>query len=255
MFVCSYGGPRHGAGGCKRSYLSFRDMEAHIKHRHKKKEPATNNPVQTIGQPQLVNLAQLPPSNLTQPPPNLIQPSPHAFIRPPSHMPPHSHMVNVTHPPPGIIQNSNLPPPPRMSVSLQQPHVMTMQGNMATMSGGQRIRPGPMPIMQTTVPTGPPRHPLPGSNISVHHQMMGSNRPPGHQMPPRPQQLQGAPPSRPHRHVRPQQSINPPTASSKSHGNLISIPIQGSDNWAESGQQWSNQNQSGQHHRPGQYNS
>ena len=37
VFVCSYGSARHIHGGCKRTYLSYRDMEAHVKHRHRKK--------------------------------------------------------------------------------------------------------------------------------------------------------------------------------------------------------------------------
>ncbi|XP_055999665.1 E3 ubiquitin-protein ligase Hakai-like isoform X1 [Ostrea edulis] len=34
VFVCSYGGPKHGDGGCRRTYLSQRDLQAHIYHRH-----------------------------------------------------------------------------------------------------------------------------------------------------------------------------------------------------------------------------
>ena len=36
IFVCSYGGSRNGTSGCRRSYLSQRDLIAHIKHRHEK---------------------------------------------------------------------------------------------------------------------------------------------------------------------------------------------------------------------------
>eukprot|EP00795_Rhopilema_esculentum_P002396 gene2396-18040_t len=36
IFVCSFGGSRHGISGCRRSYLSQRDLLAHIKHRHQK---------------------------------------------------------------------------------------------------------------------------------------------------------------------------------------------------------------------------
>ena len=34
MFVCSFGGSRYGISGCRRSYLSQRDLHAHIKRRH-----------------------------------------------------------------------------------------------------------------------------------------------------------------------------------------------------------------------------
>lgn len=36
IFVCSFGGSRNGVSGCRRSYLSQRDLIAHIKHRHEK---------------------------------------------------------------------------------------------------------------------------------------------------------------------------------------------------------------------------
>ncbi|CAB4035754.1 E3 ubiquitin- ligase Hakai-like [Paramuricea clavata] len=34
VFVCSFGGSRYGISGCRRSYLSQRDLHAHIKRRH-----------------------------------------------------------------------------------------------------------------------------------------------------------------------------------------------------------------------------
>lgn len=36
IFVCTFGGSKHGISGCRRSYLSQRDLLAHIKHRHEK---------------------------------------------------------------------------------------------------------------------------------------------------------------------------------------------------------------------------
>ena len=36
VFVCTFGGSKHGTSGCRRSYLSQRDLLAHIKHRHQK---------------------------------------------------------------------------------------------------------------------------------------------------------------------------------------------------------------------------
>eukprot|EP00117_Sycon_ciliatum_P045471 scpid98282/ scgid32682/ E3 ubiquitin-protein ligase Hakai; Casitas B-lineage lymphoma-transforming sequence-like protein 1; E-cadherin binding protein E7; c-Cbl-like protein 1 len=34
VHICSYGGSRHGHSGCRRSYLSQRDLQAHIRYRH-----------------------------------------------------------------------------------------------------------------------------------------------------------------------------------------------------------------------------
>lgn len=38
MFLCTYGGSKHGSNGCRRTYLSQRDLNAHIAHRHLKSE-------------------------------------------------------------------------------------------------------------------------------------------------------------------------------------------------------------------------
>lgn len=42
VYVCSYGGAKHGSSGCRRTYLSQRDLQAHVNHRHLKEagEPA-----------------------------------------------------------------------------------------------------------------------------------------------------------------------------------------------------------------------
>ncbi|XP_063407476.1 E3 ubiquitin-protein ligase Hakai-like isoform X2 [Mytilus trossulus] len=41
VYVCSYGGAKHGVEGCRRTYLSQRDLQAHVNHRHLK-EAAEN---------------------------------------------------------------------------------------------------------------------------------------------------------------------------------------------------------------------
>lgn len=43
VFMCTHGGTRYGNAGCRRTYLSQRDLQAHINHRH------TAVPVQVIG--------------------------------------------------------------------------------------------------------------------------------------------------------------------------------------------------------------
>ena len=34
VFVCSFGAPKHSTKGCRRTYLSQRDLQSHIAHRH-----------------------------------------------------------------------------------------------------------------------------------------------------------------------------------------------------------------------------
>ncbi|PSN32069.1 hypothetical protein C0J52_16220 [Blattella germanica] len=44
VFMCTHGGTRYGNAGCRRTYLSQRDLQAHINHRH------TAVPVQSLGE-------------------------------------------------------------------------------------------------------------------------------------------------------------------------------------------------------------
>jgi hypothetical protein len=38
IYMCSHGGSRYGSNGCRRTYLSQRDLQAHIQHRHIKQQ-------------------------------------------------------------------------------------------------------------------------------------------------------------------------------------------------------------------------
>lgn len=40
IYMCSHGGSRYGSNGCRRTYLSQRDLQAHIQHRHLKQQQA-----------------------------------------------------------------------------------------------------------------------------------------------------------------------------------------------------------------------
>jgi len=44
LFVCSYGGSRYGSDGCRRTYLSERDLNAHVDFRHLKQQTSNNLP-------------------------------------------------------------------------------------------------------------------------------------------------------------------------------------------------------------------
>lgn len=45
VFMCTHGGTRYGSTGCRRTYLSQRDLQAHINHRH------VTNPPQPVPPP------------------------------------------------------------------------------------------------------------------------------------------------------------------------------------------------------------
>jgi hypothetical protein len=47
MYICTYGGGRYDNKGCGRSYLSQRDLDAHIAYRHKEKSSTTTTTTTT----------------------------------------------------------------------------------------------------------------------------------------------------------------------------------------------------------------
>lgn len=52
VFMCTHGGTRYGSTGCRRTYLSQRDLQAHINHRHVTNPPQpVPPPVVPQGQP------------------------------------------------------------------------------------------------------------------------------------------------------------------------------------------------------------
>ncbi|XP_055602385.1 E3 ubiquitin-protein ligase Hakai isoform X2 [Uranotaenia lowii] len=52
VFMCTHGGTRYGSSGCRRTYLSQRDLQAHINHRH------VTNPPQPVPPPPLTVVQQ-----------------------------------------------------------------------------------------------------------------------------------------------------------------------------------------------------
>ncbi|CAH2075046.1 unnamed protein product, partial [Iphiclides podalirius] len=46
VFMCTHSGTRYGNTGCRRTYLSQRDLQAHINHRHVSSGPVENKPEQ-----------------------------------------------------------------------------------------------------------------------------------------------------------------------------------------------------------------
>lgn len=43
VFICTHGAPKHSVTGCRRTYLSKRDLQAHIAHRHSVKASSTSS--------------------------------------------------------------------------------------------------------------------------------------------------------------------------------------------------------------------
>lgn len=63
VFMCTHGGSRYGNTGCRRTYLSQRDLQAHINHRHV--TPLTANAENKIAEGKTVTAAQRKSGNVT----------------------------------------------------------------------------------------------------------------------------------------------------------------------------------------------
>uniref|UniRef100_A0A6M2DKR7 E3 ubiquitin-protein ligase Hakai n=1 Tax=Xenopsylla cheopis TaxID=163159 RepID=A0A6M2DKR7_XENCH len=66
VFMCTYGGTRYGNTGCRRTYLSQRDLQAHINHRH------VNSAVPLVIQ-ETTNIQIKPPPPIEVKPPQVLR--------------------------------------------------------------------------------------------------------------------------------------------------------------------------------------
>ncbi|XP_010213164.1 PREDICTED: E3 ubiquitin-protein ligase Hakai [Tinamus guttatus] len=160
LFMCSI------VQGCKRTYLSQRDLQAHINHRH----------MRAAGTPHMV-YSQAPPPPLTSAPPPITPPPGHIIAQMPPYMnhpppgpPPPQHggpPVNVSAPPPHHYNPSSLPQFSEDQGTLSPP--FTQPGGMSPGIWPAPRGPPPPPRMQ-----GPPAQaPLPGP----HHPDQARYRP------------------------------------------------------------------------------
>ena len=139
VFICTHGGSKHGVSGCRRTYLSTRDLQAHVQYRHCRNE--SSGARAGTGQPQASSQLETQNtqafSGLTQfnaavgqapitgqvfnPPPagpgmdsfgglNMVAPGPRGMLMRPGP----GAAFNTTLPPPQMNQpppNVNFPPP------------------------------------------------------------------------------------------------------------------------------------------------
>uniref|UniRef100_A0A0K2UNF3 E3 ubiquitin-protein ligase Hakai n=1 Tax=Lepeophtheirus salmonis TaxID=72036 RepID=A0A0K2UNF3_LEPSM len=74
IYMCSHGGSRYGNNGCRRTYLSQRDLQAHIRHRHVKSATPAEAPQPAV--PSAVSSVTNPPTRVTSAPPPLLKQQP-----------------------------------------------------------------------------------------------------------------------------------------------------------------------------------
>lgn len=186
VFVCTVGGTKHGTAGCHRTYLSQRDLQSHIAHRHMNRpEPRHQEPVVgPMTQSEALQLHhQVSPGVIHQP----------LVVSTPQHQ--MEFISTAPSMPAGQVQyNPSQPPPQLHDPGLIYHHQVQQQRPM------EELR------LQMPPPQGLPPHPTMGPP----HQTMGGPPmmlpPPPHGM--KPQSLPPPP------HGLSQQVLNPPPGMS-----------------------------------------
>jgi E3 ubiquitin-protein ligase Hakai len=155
VFICTYGGTKHGVSGCHRTYLSQRDLQAHIDHRHlrdrsEKKASSNASPAINTQPSPTQNFVSL-PNTMHQPPPmqsqmmtSMAPVDPNFYPQRPD--PHHMQGPAPGGPPPGLPP-VNVPPPmhgmqqPVHSLPLPQTHLpppMVSSSHMDTFTSNAR---------------------------------------------------------------------------------------------------------------------
>lgn len=147
VFMCTHGGSRHGREGCKRTYLSQRDLMAHINHRH-----APGGALQ--GQPLPPPPKPLPPNPPLHSPKSLTPSMSPIARKPNTHM--HDPRMQPSEPP----TNMEIPTAPHMGGF--PPHIPSMgiipphDNNFSPAA-----QPPFNPYLTPPVPPFPPQHTAP----------------------------------------------------------------------------------------------
>ena len=216
VFVCTFGGPKHGASGCHRTYLSQRDLQAHIDYRHLRTHHAPEPrapPSREYAPPKSQR-----PAFVSEPPPGVAY---HQRI-----VDGMQHPMQQMHPQPPLTPPTPLHAPPGMAMSAPPAHqVPPIQTAAAAAAAAAAIESyHTIPVMsssRTNLIT------IPVQDENSYQHMVGSPQqgaPPGHYPPSTSNALEyikSHPPPMsvqpPHMSVQPQPSIMtqpPPITSS-----------------------------------------
>ncbi|XP_067685258.1 E3 ubiquitin-protein ligase Hakai-like isoform X2 [Haliotis asinina] len=130
VFICTYGGAKHSNGGCRRTYLSQRDLQAHANHRHlstgsrpdppplaPSKPPPTHHHSTQAEVFSTNTVSHAPPQDLNPPPRQMIEQSVYRPIEGPP----------VPQPMPALVQTHHVSMPqmhpPVTAPALSQPQL------------------------------------------------------------------------------------------------------------------------------------
>ncbi|CAH1803109.1 unnamed protein product [Owenia fusiformis] len=192
VFICTHGGSKHGSSGCRRTYLSHRDLQAHYAHRHGEE---VGKPSSQLASKPMFHLPHAQPQQqqqVHQQPHQQQQQQQQAHLAPaPRRQDPLSGYLNHTQ----SLPPTQAPPPGHMHQQAPGGHVQHVQAPQQHVPSQQ----------QHVAP--PPQQMLPQQPHSGNHAPVASRGPPG---------------SNPDYH-----SISTiPVMASGSRSNLISIQIQ-----------------------------
>ena len=107
IYMCAHGGSRYGPDGCRRTYLSERDLQAHKKFRHSEKVTA---PAQAVPSAEAIAAATA------------------ALVQAENH----SRKMRVPPPSSGVLPNFSQPPPPVMQQRSTNLITVPIQDNSAS---------------------------------------------------------------------------------------------------------------------------
>ncbi len=136
IFMCYQGGSRYGNNGCRRTYLSQRDLQAHINHRHKSAATSSSSSTATVNSTS--NVSNPPPPAATLPSAADIQAATAAIVASQKsaasfpgtgsdYPPPRGHYANKNPSYVGVINNSRQSNSNLITVPLQQEFSTTQQ--------------------------------------------------------------------------------------------------------------------------------
>lgn len=149
VFVCTVGGTKHGTAGCHRTYLSQRDLQSHIAHRHMNR-PETRHQEPVVGpinQSEALQLHQTSPGAIHQslvasgPPPHQLE-----FIATAPGIPAAQIQYDPSQPPPqihdpGLVYHHPVQQRPLEELRLQMPHPQGPPPPLSTMAPPPMILP------------------------------------------------------------------------------------------------------------------
>ncbi|XP_072023221.1 uncharacterized protein [Amphiura filiformis] len=189
IFICTFGSAKHSTSGCRRTYLSGRDLQAHINHRHNRLQPQQQQQ-QPQQQQQQQQREQPQQQQQQQSTPMTTASAQDQSLRSQNRMP---DTPVSDHRPPGYETFSQPPPPPNQGV-MHNPYEEEPDAMPDSPTTQEEYGMGRIQVRKSNLITVPlqdnraPQHPPPPQHAPQHP-------PPSHHAPPPQQHPPQHPPS------------------------------------------------------------